>query len=301
MLKNFKKAFSLIELSIVILIIGILVAGVTQSSRLVKAIKISTAKQITNSSPVSSIKNLSLWLETVSDSSFLPNETSNDSFISLWNDINPQSTLKINATQTNNSFQPKYFDSEINGLPGVRFDGNSDWMTLGVNIGMESNSKITLFVVNKFFTNTANFIIAKRDNFVDGKGWNLVMWGGTLAFELMGHQSSNLITIATGVSFNSTYISTVVYDGGLNSAGLNMWINGQKLASPSRGSSGANGSFSMIPSPNGDEDLRIGAREGNGFAWYHGSIGEIIIFQDKLSDADVNAVNDYLKKKWSIK
>lgn len=36
----------------------------------------------------------------------------------------------------------------------------------------------------------------------------------------------------------------------------------------------------MSPSPNGDEDLRIGAREGNGVAWYHGSIGEIIIFTD---------------------
>ena len=37
------KAFSLIELSIVILIIGILVAGVTQSSRLFRQITLSTA------------------------------------------------------------------------------------------------------------------------------------------------------------------------------------------------------------------------------------------------------------------
>ena len=57
----------------------------------------------------------------------------------------------------------------------------------------------------------------------------------------------------------------------------------------------------MSPSPNGDEDLRIGAREGNSFAWYHGSIGEIIIFTDSLSDSDVSEVNTYLKKKWNIK
>ncbi|MFM2200490.1 MAG: hypothetical protein RL769_545, partial [Pseudomonadota bacterium] len=38
------QAFSLIELSIVILIIGILVAGVTQSSRLVNQIRLSTAQ-----------------------------------------------------------------------------------------------------------------------------------------------------------------------------------------------------------------------------------------------------------------
>jgi len=47
-----KTAFSLIELSIVILIIGILVAGVTQSSRLVRAIKLQTARSITNSSSI---------------------------------------------------------------------------------------------------------------------------------------------------------------------------------------------------------------------------------------------------------
>lgn len=52
------KAFSLIELSIVILIIGILVAGVTQSSRLINQIKLSLAQSITRSSDVNSIDNL---------------------------------------------------------------------------------------------------------------------------------------------------------------------------------------------------------------------------------------------------
>jgi len=39
-----KKAFSLIELSIVILIIGIFVAGVTSSSRLLKQMKLTSAR-----------------------------------------------------------------------------------------------------------------------------------------------------------------------------------------------------------------------------------------------------------------
>lgn len=54
---SFKKsAFSLIELSIVILIVGILIAGVTQSSRMVGKSRIKTAKTLTQSSPVGSIK-----------------------------------------------------------------------------------------------------------------------------------------------------------------------------------------------------------------------------------------------------
>jgi len=62
--KYSNKAFSLIELSIVILIIGILVAGVTSSSRLVKRMKIITAQNLTTSSPISSIKDLIFWYET---------------------------------------------------------------------------------------------------------------------------------------------------------------------------------------------------------------------------------------------
>ena len=58
------KAFSLIELSIVILIVGILVAGVTSSSRLIKKMKLITAQNLTNSSPIHSIKGLALWLES---------------------------------------------------------------------------------------------------------------------------------------------------------------------------------------------------------------------------------------------
>lgn len=46
-MKN-KKAFSLIELSIVILIIGIIVAGVTQGLRLINAFRLSSAKSLTN-------------------------------------------------------------------------------------------------------------------------------------------------------------------------------------------------------------------------------------------------------------
>jgi prepilin-type N-terminal cleavage/methylation domain-containing protein len=68
--KNTQKAFSLIELSIVILIIGILVAGVTQSSRLVNEIRLSSARSVTQSYPVYSIPGISSWIETTLESSF---------------------------------------------------------------------------------------------------------------------------------------------------------------------------------------------------------------------------------------
>ncbi|GDX36164.1 hypothetical protein LBMAG18_06750 [Alphaproteobacteria bacterium] len=90
----------MIELSAVILIIGILVAGVTQSSRLVRQIRLATTRSLTTSSPVTSIKNLSLWHEPVMDSSFIPAKSQDNSLVSAWYDINPQVTTQLRLSAT---------------------------------------------------------------------------------------------------------------------------------------------------------------------------------------------------------
>ena len=53
--KNKISAFSLIEVSAVILIIGILIAGVIGASVLVKESKIAAAQSLTKSSPIAGI------------------------------------------------------------------------------------------------------------------------------------------------------------------------------------------------------------------------------------------------------
>lgn len=52
MKKNTTKAFSLVELSIVVLVIGILIAGITQATSMVRKYQLQTAKNITINSPV---------------------------------------------------------------------------------------------------------------------------------------------------------------------------------------------------------------------------------------------------------
>ena len=119
------KAFSLIELSIVIVIIGIIIAGVTQGSRLVKQMKLSSARTQTQSSPISSIKNLELWLESTSEKSFDDAETEDGATVTTWYDINPQSSVKNNATQATDANKPIYVSSAINGLPALSGNGTS--------------------------------------------------------------------------------------------------------------------------------------------------------------------------------
>ena len=149
-----KTAFSLIELSIVILIIGILIAGVTQSSRLIREIRFAGAQSITQSSDIASIADLAIWLETTSEKSFTTARPEDGDAIQTWNDINPKisDTLKTNAIQATLGNRPIYKAGAINNLPALRFDGVDDSMTIADGFDNDTESA-TLFLVWK--SNTA--------------------------------------------------------------------------------------------------------------------------------------------------
>lgn len=87
------KAFSLVELSIVILIIGVLIAAAGQGIDLLQDARLTAARMLTQSSRVASLKGLSLWLETTSENSFSAAEAVDGSVVTSWNDINPQARI----------------------------------------------------------------------------------------------------------------------------------------------------------------------------------------------------------------
>jgi len=78
----------LIEISLVILIIGILIAGVLQGIDLYQDMKLVSARSLTTNSRVNRIKDLALWLESTQEISFLKNEAKDGVVVTKWNDIN---------------------------------------------------------------------------------------------------------------------------------------------------------------------------------------------------------------------
>ena len=124
MKKTHSKAFSLIELSIVILVAGVLIAGVMQGTNMVRKSQLQTARNLTTSSPVSGVKDLMLWYETSLESSLKTTEAANNTKISVWYDNNKQSMAKNNATQASSTYQPKFIENAFGSIPGIRFDGS---------------------------------------------------------------------------------------------------------------------------------------------------------------------------------
>lgn len=166
-----KHAFSLIELSIVILIIGILVAGVTQSSRLVKRMRIAFASHLTTNSDVNLINDLTMWLESVQDFAFATGTNASFDFnsnvyndvdrpsdqdrIGRWNDESMRnSSSKKSAIQNNLALQPKYVENGINNLPALYFDGSGQGVCMHapVNIDRAMMPNLTIFAVYRWTT-----------------------------------------------------------------------------------------------------------------------------------------------------
>lgn len=295
------SAFSLIELSVVILIIGILVAGVTQSSRLIKSMNLSSARTQTLSSPVSSISGVIGWWEASLEKSFGGSEPEEDSDggtggVGTWYDINPQSSYKNNATAIATANRPGYTtgSSSINGLPTLQFNGTDQYLMFdGTSI---ANSNYSIFVVEqRSGAFGMGFMVAGTG---DGATDNQLLQVGyrddtNLTWGQLGNDYNidvDAYSLPTprihSMVFNSTASSPKVY-----------YINGTaQTLNDTYGS--AVGTQGLTAYDNASFGLYGTAPNDS---YYAGNIGEIIIFNRALKTEERRSIEAYLSKKWKIR
>jgi len=302
-LKN-KTAFSLIELSIVILIIGIIVAGITQSSRLIRQFKLSSARSQTQSGPVSSIKDLGAWFETTLPSSFIDGETEDAASatttgITVWNDINSASSFKRDASAGASGNRPLYYANCMNGLPCLRFDGSNDELLFDGTflVGVD----YTIFVVEQRRIATARYFLGNK---VAATTETALQFGysGTSALEISQGSTTNYYTAAID-AFGSvspklhTFVNSTIASGitsGITTSAH--YLNGSATAS----------TLTSVGSPSlgtltAYDDATIGSTKVSGTSsYFNGDIGEIIFYTRALKAEERISVEDYLLKKWNI-
>ena len=300
MKKQSKFGFSLIELSVVILIIGVLVLGVTQGSRMMSEASLKSARSLTTSSPVASIDGLVLWLEPTMAKSL---QNSNNSFdlsdgdqIKNWIDINPQTTTPFTATES--SDMPTYKKNGINGLPTLFFDASSDGatgQTLQIPYSPSLNSnESTIFVVSSLQERTADHrsIINNRDE--DAlSGYVLYNLSSNASNVMFGKDGSGWNEWTTGGAIRKNQASIISFS--LSSGRSTFYLNGPMPASLSSGTS-------PNPDPylaNTTHSFQIGAL--NNQYYFDGYISEIIVFNRALQDWERKSVDAYLAQKYKIK
>ena len=275
------NAFSMIELAVVILIIGVLIGGILASQKFIAKFRITTAQTLTISSPIHGIYDSVLWLESSLDKSFKDSESSDTNSLSAWYDVR-ESVNKNNATQSNSGNYPTYSNS-INSIQAVKFDGTNGYFT--VDGSVLNNTNYTIFVLEQRDSNkSGNYFIGDASSGSDSTtNKNLVLGYGSDGTIKHSQSSDNSYTSSItsySASSGKPRIFTFVHD---KSSGKKTYINGL-LAAKSTDTNHLSGMT----------NLTIGKS-------YQGQIGEIVIFARALTTEEIQSVEDYLGKKWSSK
>jgi prepilin-type N-terminal cleavage/methylation domain-containing protein len=290
---NQKKAFSLIELSIVILIIGILVAGVTQSSRLINQMRLLSARSANQGSPIPTILGLVAWWETCDDKSILESEAVNNGLISTLNDLNPTSTSKINLNQTNTALQPTYLSSSINNLPGLKFNGDDR------------------FVTNNLFSETFSlFVVMRTANGGAGNATTQAYTGSAIIGADLSGSANDIIPLALGGGYvkiftgntETTLSSTITVSDNKSYilfSSRNM-LNGVRtlMINNSNSVTDSLGGTTIL---NANNQVGIGGDSNVAATPFNGEISEVVVYNRILSSEERTATAQYLSKKYAIK
>lgn len=291
------KAFSLLEMSIVIVIIGLLISAILTGNEMMNDAKLAQARSMTQNSPVVSISDLVLWLDTTSEKSFSKAEAKDGATISRWNDISPESSVTNYFTNTSATAtdHPVYKENCINGLPCLYFNGTSGSKIIAQkSLGIRT-AYISIFIVltgSESATSTYSSTLFNSNSsgtWTDSTSGMFYLRTSMRASppavydmtSTYGIQYGKCTSVAYMVS-KQKYIYSLVDD---NSSSIYHYVNGVVA-----NNSGSNGGITKT----------LGfVNIGN--ASYKGNIGEIIVFSKALSTTERKSVEQYLSKKWDIK
>ena len=327
-----QKAFSLVELSVVILIIGILISVVSQGVDLLSAYKRTAAQKLTKTSRVSSVGGLVLWYETSLDESFSDSDEVDGVVVSQWGDVNPQNSIKLNAkagqktdsTQITyniasggtsaNTSGPTYVENGINNLPTLRFtnNGTSAYRYLAVDKQMSNipNDSMTLFLVMRYRSG-AGFFVDRVCNIagVPNSDCGSTPLRGNPLFELHVQSDGSLSPYVRSNTGNFPSIATAGWDSGYN------LLSGKDYVLTLQRDYG--GSFTLYVNGNSTYSVGIPSKldDGAAISLDPFKIGRHIITNDENTDFDMSEfiffsgpmrvnsrkeIEDYLGKKYNI-
>ncbi|MBM3579535.1 MAG: prepilin-type N-terminal cleavage/methylation domain-containing protein [Alphaproteobacteria bacterium] len=286
-----RKAFSLVELSIVILIIGILVAGVTQVTSMWRKTKLNAARSMTTSSYVNSISGVSLWLETTRQESF-PEDYSNNSTVTKWKDTNPQSSNRIDVTPSANPVL--YKTGVINGLPALLFNSSSmtaSNVAFGQIVSADQGSIFLVWQNLGGTSVTGSPIIMDIGSRVEGTVTRLNIhtpWNnGVTYFDFGSTCCSDSLSRTTVTAPSGHSSAPVIWSFIKTQSSAKIFFNGALQTT--------NNSATGRLDPNTAVTMYIMSGTLNAY------MAEMIIFNKAVSDKERKLVEKYLSQKWGIK
>ncbi len=274
-----KTAFTLVELSIVLIVILIIITGVLKGGALTQTSRILGARSITAKSVVPQINGLVAWYETSTKNSFLESQASNGTQITKWYDIGSSPTVPAPNTLTKAAAaNVTYVDEGINKVPSILFDGSS------------SSSKITLpsFYQGSSAQNTIFLVFNPSSLTSRATLFDSISSGSTASIGIQSNaviiNAGTLLSGSATIETNNSYILAAYFNGTISK----IYMNDSETAVAS-GNSGSNALTG----------LTIGATK-SGTEMFTGMISEVIIYDRILAIQERRDVFRYLADKYKI-
>jgi hypothetical protein len=197
--------------------------------------------------------------------------TTDGSSVARWED---QSGNNRHATQGTGNEQPLLKTSILNGLNVIRFDGSNDGLSIS-SLSLGSSPAYTLFCV--LYQNGTLFRV-----WLEGGSLNPYFSSPSNGTDgIQHHDGANSYIVTNNATRNAWNVFTYAQ----NSSNRKWYRNANTETAGSNSTRAA--TFTWI------------GRAANGFHWV-GDIGELLIYSQYLSDADREAVRDYLNAKWAV-
>ncbi len=275
--KKTRSAFSLIEVSVVIIIVGIFVAGILVSDGLITKFRISAAQSLSRSSPINEIPDAALWLESSLDDSFNSSESSNNTPLTTWYD-HRNSTSKVTLQAVSGG--PTYSNT-INRVHAVKFSGSGGYFTFDGSFLNNSDYTIS-FLEKRESASADNYLLGDSASSASVNQQLLLGYsqdGQIIHSQGSGNSYNSFVSSYTNSSANPKIITFVQSAA----TGKKTYINGVLAAQ--------NSNATQL---SGITTLSLGKG-------YTGQIGEIAIFARALEIDEIKAIETYMGKKWSTK
>jgi prepilin-type N-terminal cleavage/methylation domain-containing protein len=276
-----KSAFSLLELSVSLVVVSLLMAMVSQGIKIISSSRLTTARSLTSKSPVPNISGLIAWYETSSVDSFKTNEAFDGKQISAWYDISPNSIpAKKNALTRAASAAVTYESDGINKIPSLLFNGTNKIEL--ANFYQGSTSQNTIFIVANPSTVTTTIL----DSYSSGSSSSIGQNSNSFSMNLGSLVSTGTVTNPIVNLAKVSYIAAVYFNG----SNSKVYFNSSSIIA---------GGSTISPGTTALTGISIGANRSNA-SHYSGLISEIIIYNRPLQNQERKDVMGYLSKKYGI-
>ena len=338
-MKNIKlKAFSIPELAIVILVVGVIIAAIGPVQSILRKNKINVAQTLTNNSPIQTMDNLVYWFETSKDDAIAKLERNQDRAVSRWNDLNPHQVKKLDAiagsgdsgdstefyynivsgASTSNTSGPTYVENGANGLPSLRFANNNtgayQYLIIDENFKIHPQDDITMFFVMKYHSGSGWIIhILCRDSSGTPVLCSLDVNLGMPLFGAEVDANSHLWFYPRSENGNFGGVGAAGFDTGLtleneqtylvtleriHNESFTVYING---TSSFGGTSTKTDSGDNAGGPITLAPLKIGRHNDTATGeTVDWELSEILLFSGKIHPQDRDEIEDYLGEKYHI-